>query len=201
MLTKPQRLLLGETKSPIAPETQPSVSQASGLLIIDALLNPISCNYETIRILSYPDASEDVGRLDIFLAHSIRSRLVSRRAIPHSRFVTELVSGKRHYRCHVFHLNWHIRSPSYPDVELLLDRSAQGLLFLPRIAQQFKLSQREQQVVELLSQGLSSKEMADRMNISSHTVNTFFRLIMIKMGVSSRYAILAKMIRTSCCSI
>jgi DNA-binding CsgD family transcriptional regulator len=108
--------------------------------------------------------------------------------------VKELVSGKRRYRCAVFRLNWHIRATSYPDVELLLDRSVPGLLFLPRIAQQFNLSPREQQVVELLSQGLSSKEIANRMNISSHTVNTFFRLIMIKMGVSSRYAILAKMI-------
>jgi DNA-binding CsgD family transcriptional regulator len=132
--------------------------------------------------------------LDVFLAQAIRTRLVSRRAIPHSHFVKELVSGKRRYRCAVFRLNWHIRATSYPDVELLLDRSVPGLLFLPRIAQQFNLSPREQQVVELLSQGLSSKEIANRMNISSHTVNTFFRLIMIKMGVSSRYAILAKMI-------
>jgi DNA-binding CsgD family transcriptional regulator len=194
MLTKPHRSPSYETRSLIAPKAEPSVSQASGLLIMDALLNPISCNYETIRILSYPNAPENIEHLDVFLAQAIRTRLVSRRAIPHSHFVKELVSGKRRYRCAVFRLNWHIRATSYPDVELLLDRSVPGLLFLPRIAQQFNLSPREQQVVELLSQGLSSKEIANRMNISSHTVNTFFRLIMIKMGVSSRYAILAKMI-------
>jgi len=51
--------------------------------------------------------------------------------------------------------------------------------------------------VELLLQGLSNKEIANRMNISPNTVNTFFRLIMIKMGVSSRSGILARMIRAS----
>jgi len=71
------------------------------------------------------------------------------------------------------------------------------LFFLPRIAQQFNFSRREQQAVELLLQGLSNKEIANRMNISPNTVNTFFRLIMIKMGVSSRSGILARMIRAS----
>jgi DNA-binding CsgD family transcriptional regulator len=63
------------------------------------------------------------------------------------------------------------------------------------MAQLFNFSQREQQAVELLLQGLSNKEIANRMNISPNTVNTFFRLIMIKMGVSSRSGILARMIR------
>jgi DNA-binding CsgD family transcriptional regulator len=65
------------------------------------------------------------------------------------------------------------------------------------MAQLFNFSRREQQAVELLLQGLSNKEIANRMNISPNTVNTFFRLIMIKMGVSSRSAILAKMIKAS----
>jgi DNA-binding CsgD family transcriptional regulator len=64
-----------------------------------------------------------------------------------------------------------------------------------RMAQLFNFSQREKQAVELLLLGLSNKEIANRMNISPNTVNTFFRLIMIKMGVSSRSGILARMIR------
>jgi DNA-binding NarL/FixJ family response regulator len=96
-----------------------------------------------------------------------------------------------------FHLNRHLRGSSQPTLELLLERGTSGLFFLPRIAQQFKFSRREQQAVELLLQGLSNKEIANRMNISPNTVNTFFRLIMIKMGVSSRSGILARMIRAS----
>jgi DNA-binding CsgD family transcriptional regulator len=172
-------------------------SQSVGLLLMDSSLNPISCNDEIIRILSFPDAPDHIGRLDVFLTDTIRARLLNPQSPKHSHFATEFVSGKRCYRCCVFHLNRHLRGSSHPTVELLLERSPSGLSFLPRIAQQFKFSRREQQAVELLLQGLSTKEIANRMNISPNTVNTFFRLIMIKMGVSSRSGILARMIRAS----
>jgi len=172
-------------------------NQSIGLLVMDSSLNPISCNDETVRILSYPDLPENIRRLEVFLRDTIRARLLNGQSSQHSRFVTEFVSGKRRYRCWVFHLNRHLRGPSRPDLELLLERNLAGLLFLPRIAQQFKFSPREQQAVEFLLQGLSNKEIAVRMKISPNTVNTFFRLIMIKMGVSSRSAILAKMIQAS----
>jgi DNA-binding CsgD family transcriptional regulator len=163
---------------------------------MDSALSPISCNDEAIRILSYPDVPENVKRLDVFLTDTIRARLLSRQPPQHARFVTELVSGRRRYQCRVFHLNRHVRGPSQPVLELLLERSS-GSLSLARAAQQFSLSPREQQAVEFLLQGLSSKEIAVRMKISPNTVNTFFRLIMIKMGVSSRSGILAKMITAS----
>jgi DNA-binding CsgD family transcriptional regulator len=164
---------------------------------MDSSLNPISCNEETVRILSYPEAPENISRLEVFLKDTVRARLLRGQPPQHSRFVTEFVSGKRRYRCWVFQLDRHLRGPSHPDLELLLERSLAELLFLPRIAQQFKFSPREGQAVEFLLQGLSSKEIAHRMKISPNTVNTFFRLIMIKMGVTSRSAILAKMIRAS----
>ncbi len=172
-------------------------TQSVGLLLMDSSLNPISCNDEMIRILSFPDAPGHIRRLDVFLTDTIRARLLNTQSPKHSPFVTEFVSGKRCYRCCVFHLNRHLRGSSHPTLELLLERSPSGLLFLRRIAQQFNFSPREQQAVELLLQGLSNKEIANRMSISPNTVNTFFRLIMIKMGVSSRSGILARMIRAS----
>lgn len=171
-------------------------NQSVGLLLLDSLLNPISFNDEMIRILSFPDAPEHIRRLDVFLADTIRARLLNPQS-KHSDFVTEFVSGKRRYCCSVFHLSRHLRGSSHPTLELMLERRPSGLLFLPRIAQQFNFSPREQQAVELLLQGLSNKEIANRMNISPNTVNTFFRLIMIKMGVSSRSGILARMIRAT----
>ncbi len=178
-------------------KVRPLANQAVGLLLMDSSLNPISCNDETIRILSYPDVPENIRRLEVFLTDTIRARLLSGQSSQYSRFVTEFVSGKRRYRCWVFHLNRHLRGSSHPALELLLERSPSGMLVVSRIAQQFNFSPREQQAVGLLLQGLSSKEIANRMNISPNTVNTFFRLIMIKMGVSSRSGILAKMIKAS----
>lgn len=180
---------------PIASKTDRPSNPAAGLLLMDCSLNPISCNEEAIRILSYPDVPENIRRLDVFFADIIRARLLTGRSPQDSRFVTELVSGKRRYRCRVFHLNRHIRGPAQPALELLFERGLPGSLFLPSIARQFSFSQREQQAVEFLLQGLSSKQIADRMKISPNTVNTFFRLIKIKMGVSRRSGILAKIIK------
>jgi DNA-binding CsgD family transcriptional regulator len=47
-----------------------------------------------------------------------------------------------------------------------------------------------------LLQGIRNKEIANRMNISPHTVRAFLRLIMIKTGVSSRSAIVGKIMMT-----
>jgi DNA-binding CsgD family transcriptional regulator len=46
--------------------------------------------------------------------------------------------------------------------------------------------------VEYLIQGLTSKEIAVRMNISPNTVKAFLRLVMVKMKVSTRSGIAGK---------
>lgn len=49
-----------------------------------------------------------------------------------------------------------------------------------------KLSKREHQVVELLVQGLSNREISKRMSLSPHTIKNYIFRIFDKMGVSSR---------------
>ena len=193
----PSGAILASTATGTRRRASALTNQGVGLLIMDASLNPISWNDETIRILSYPDAPEHITRLDVFLKDMTRAHLLNSQSPLLLSFATEFVSGKRRYRCWIFHLNWYVRGSSHPVIELLLERGSSGLLFLPRMAQLFDFSQREKQAVELLLEGLSNKEIANRMNISPNTVNTFFRLIMIKMGVSSRSGILAIMIRAS----
>ena len=42
--------------------------------------------------------------------------------------------------------------------------------------------------------GLSSKEIASRMSISPNTVKAFLRVIMVKMGVTSRSGVVGKIL-------
>ena len=49
----------------------------------------------------------------------------------------------------------------------------------------FQLSDREQEVLELVAQGLSSKEIADRLSIAVNTVNTHRKSITRKTGIKS----------------
>lgn len=57
------------------------------------------------------------------------------------------------------------------------------------------LSDREQQVLDLLSQGLMYKEIADKLNISYETVHTYIRRIYEKLQVRTRTEAVAKFLR------
>jgi DNA-binding CsgD family transcriptional regulator len=59
---------------------------------------------------------------------------------------------------------------------------------------QFDLTPREQEAVMLLVEGLTSKEIAQRMKISPNTVKAFLRLVMVKMDVSTRSGIVGKIV-------
>jgi DNA-binding NarL/FixJ family response regulator len=57
------------------------------------------------------------------------------------------------------------------------------------------LSEREQQVLDLLSQGLMYKEIAEKLQISYETVHTYIRRIYEKLRVRTRTEAVAKFLR------
>jgi len=57
------------------------------------------------------------------------------------------------------------------------------------------LSEREQQVLDLLSQGLMYKEIADKLAISYETVHTYVRRIYEKLQVRTRFEAVNKFLR------
>ncbi|MGA9452447.1 MAG: response regulator transcription factor [Verrucomicrobiia bacterium] len=57
------------------------------------------------------------------------------------------------------------------------------------------LSEREQQVLDLLSQGLIYKEIADKLGISYETVHTYIRRVYEKLQVRTRTEAVAKFLR------
>jgi DNA-binding NarL/FixJ family response regulator len=54
------------------------------------------------------------------------------------------------------------------------------------IVRQTALSKREQEVLEYITKGFSSNEIADLMHLSPHTILTFIRRIYIKLKVTSK---------------
>ena len=167
---------------------------AAGFLLLDSSLNPISFNAEAIQILGYPDAFGSMRSSELLLAGKIRANLMSRQLSGESPFVTEFRSGRRHYFCRTFLVGSHAKDPSLPSIAVLLERGPSGFVSLSKVSQQFNFTEREREVLEYLLQGLNSKAIANRMNISPHTVKAFLRLIMIKTGVSSRLAVMGKII-------
>lgn len=166
----------------------------AGILLLDSSLNPVSFNAEAIQILSYPEKPANLTRPHAFLSRKIRSNLISGQFSGQSSFVNEFRSGRRHYFCRVFLADSTANDRSQPSIAVLLERVPSDLTSLARVAQQFHLTPREREALECLLQNLTSKEIAKRMNVSPNTVKVFLRLIMTKMGVSSRSAIVVKIL-------
>jgi DNA-binding CsgD family transcriptional regulator len=173
---------------------------AAGLLLLDSSLGPVWFNREAVQILSYPDMVESLTSSEFSLTETIRSRLITTSSAGESVFVKELRSGKRRYSCRAFPIDLHAEELCGPATAVLLERAPSEPVPLSQVCQQFNLTQREQEVLVHLLQGIRNKEIADRMNISSNTVRAFLRLIMIKTGVSSRSAIVGKILTTQRCT-
>lgn len=173
-----------------------SANSQPGFLLLDKSLGPVASNQEAIKILSYPNVPERIKRMDQFLADRIRVGLVSRQSSNGLDFVKEFKSGKRRYFCRSFRLD--TNSKTIPALSaLLLERGCSGIIAVTQIGQEFDLTERERETVQLLVQGLTSKEIAMRMEISPNTVKAFLRIVMVKMGVSTRSGILGKVIGPS----
>jgi DNA-binding CsgD family transcriptional regulator len=185
-----------EADRPLNGKKVPPSTASSGFLLMDSSLTTILFNADAIQILNYPAKLPNARRPDAFLAGKVRSSLIRPNASGASPFVTEFRSGRRRYLCRAFVVDTQDKGPSHASIAVLLERGSSALIALSQVSQQFNLTGREREALEYLVQGLSSKEIADRMNISCNTVKTFLRLIMIKMGVSSRMAVVRKIITT-----
>ena len=190
-----KKVSVGETNKSVMKKLVPPRS-AAGFLLTDSLLNPISFNAEAIQILNYPEKLANLARSELFLAEKIRSTLISRQSSGEAAFVTEFQSGRRRYFCRTFLVDSNAKEPFQPSIAILLERGPAALVPLSRVCQQFNLTRREREVLEYLLQGMSSKVIANRMNLSPSTVKSFLRLIMIKTGASSRSAMVGKILMT-----
>lgn len=62
-------------------------------------------------------------------------------------------------------------------------------------AHDYGLTGREQRILELMTQGFTKKEIADKLNLSYHTVDTHLRNIYTKLHVHSRTGAVAKALK------
>jgi DNA-binding CsgD family transcriptional regulator len=169
----------------------------NGFLLLDAGLNLIASNDPALQILCFPSEADRIKQPRVFLSDRVRTALIDHRNQESPSFVKEYRSGKRRYICKSFQVDCNGRSPVQPAFAVLLERDAAASTGLSEITEQFDLTQRERETVEFLMQGLTSKEIATRMNISPNTVKAFLRLVMVKMKVSTRSGIAGKIAGSS----
>lgn len=154
----------------------------TGLVFVDSTMRITSCNSVALEIFGYPDMTHAKERLNSFILKTFGSAVRQRVSVELSA-VTELFSGRRQYSCRAYLLD-----QCKPDehIAIVLKRSSSIWSGLTDVCKQFALTPRESQVLRLISRGLATKEIASEMNLSPNTVKAFIRMMVIKMGVSSR---------------
>jgi DNA-binding CsgD family transcriptional regulator len=135
----------------------------NGFLLLDAGMNLIASNHPAVQILSFSNDAR-INQSKISLAERVR--------------ITILACNES--------------DSLQPSFAVLLERDGADNTALVEVSAQFGLTHRECEAVDYLLQGLTSKEIADRMKISPNTVKAFLRLVMVKMKVSTRSGIAGK---------
>ena len=174
------------------------VSARPGLILVDTSLGLLAYNGEALQILTYPEQTDKIRNRESWLTNKIRTDLVGRQSSP-PKFVEEFRSAKRMYVCRSFSLDakGHQGNGSGPFSGLLivmLERRQNEMMKISEISQHFGLTAREQETIQYLLEGLTSKEIAQRMKISPNTVKAFLRLVMVKMSVSTRSGIIGRIV-------
>lgn len=165
-----------------------------GLVVVDAAMNLVASNREAVQILTFPQQPDKLRSLDVLLAQRVRSDLLSQRPLDRSDFVREFRSGNRTYVCRSFAMSSAAKAASPASLVLLLERRPSNAVPISEVSNEFGLTPREQDTIQLLLRGLTTKEIAQEMKISPNTVKAFLRLVMVKMGVSTRSGIIGKIV-------
>jgi DNA-binding NarL/FixJ family response regulator len=163
------------------------VARAPGFLLPDARQRPIFYNAEAEQILNYwaSGRGERQGRDGV--AEAVRAILARRNCSNKgAESGPEILSGRRRY-C------W----PKITAVLIEVCRPANRPNELPNLAREYRLTDREGETVSHSNLGLTSKEIAQRMQVSPNTVKVFLCSIMSKMSVSTRSGIPGKLMQQS----
>src|SRR5262249_60177620 len=127
------------------------------------------------------------------LAQRLRSIIPPQPGIDDFPATTHFMSGRRRYLCRTFPLEDQ-STGGKPNIAVTIERDGWMLYDLMT---RFQLTEREFEAVQYLAEGLTSKEIAQRMNISPNTVKAFLRFVMVKMGVTTRSGVIGKLMHGS----
>jgi len=165
--------------------------------MVDSALRVVASNAEVLQILTFPDQPAKINNLDSWLADKVRSNLVDMQSP--SGLAVQVKSARRTYLCRSFTLNpvENHRNPASNSGGLtvvMIERKSNEAVKMAEISESFGLTPRERETVQFLVEGFTTKEIAQRMGISANTVKAFIRLVMVKMGVSTRSGIVGKVV-------
>ena len=167
----------------------------SCVIVLDQSLTPMAADRGASVILSEATVLEDgcstLSRIPREIIEMIGNRTVTK-DVPVTRYVR---LGQRDYLCRTYYLHSPNTNGCEPAVVIHLSRTVAATVTIDEVGSIYHLTEREKQILSgLSSMGLTNKELAERLGISCNTVKLFVRLLMIKMGVTTRAGLVAKLL-------
>jgi DNA-binding CsgD family transcriptional regulator len=166
----------------------------TGVVVTDLSLRPIAFDHGVLSILG--DINEPEGENP---AVSVIPKQISEAVDGHilngSGIRVALKGAEASYRCIIYKVErLDSSSAAEPMLALHFQRGLAPEDAIDYTASLCNLTDREVEVLRGLSRGLTSKEIALRMEISPNTVKSYIRLIMVKIGVTTRSGIVGKLL-------
>ena len=164
------------------------------MIIIDGSFRPVALDSGAMAILSDLNGTNGSSDSHLNLPREILNFLHARSDGELGGAYMRVNLGNRENSCRVFSLMPRTDAVILPMLTLYLKRELSIVDTVYRAGIDYHLTDREKETLIGVTMGLTSKELAMRMQISPNTVKAFLRLIMIKMGVATRSAIVAKLL-------
>jgi DNA-binding CsgD family transcriptional regulator len=167
-----------------------------GLLIFDPGGDLVSVNGEARSWLAElppePGVTTDHGTLPVWLLIAVfQASAIGHGAGDGTARTRARTRGGRWLMCHASCLR---QGDGTVGAVAVVIEPAQPSAIAPIVAEAYGLTDREQQIVQLIARGAGTAEIADQLFLSRHTVRDHVKTIFAKVGVSSRGELVAKLV-------
>ena len=167
------------------------LADAPGLIVLAVDGSLVSANPAAEVWLEEIDASLASGELPIEV-HAVAGRL--RRLDPSEVGVPQLRVLTRAGRWVTLHASWLPSDDAHANVAVIIEASTPAEV-APLVMIAYGLTAQERAITELVCQGLSTREIAGRLQITVNTVQDHLKPVFEKTGVRSRRELVATILR------
>ena len=163
-----------------------------GTLIFDLNNRLLFINNEALALL--PEKNSEIPQEILFLCDRVKGNPSSDNLpeiTDQNGIILQNKAGLR-YSARAFLISRRMAEEEVSHVMVLLERVAEKQsINYESVAERFSLSKREVEVVRLICEGITNREIGEKLYISEHTVKDHIKNIMRKMEVASRNELVA----------
>lgn len=166
----------------------------AGLVLVNLSMKSVALDRGAEQILEARSHPESKGQLAACLPKEIQEIIQGPQPLALLSRIVYFRAGGNEYSCRAYLLEPQDSFYPHPILALHLQRNSTGSDAVSAVAGKYNLTAREEEVLRGVATGLGTKDLARRLNISPNTVKAFLRLIMVKLGVTTRAELFAKIL-------